>query len=191
MILRGNVHSSEWVSSDRGKFCAHCANTLVVISMLVQYSQMQCGVVWCGVSLVLQTLLQSSIFPLCFIFLSTLIWHHFHFIYICSNRFLLLSLPSCRSNGRNTRLECTSFFFPLSVRKSLESGEDSTFRYADAPFQGSDRSSRSAGSDDDDDDDGKRECLMWCLLCYEWLTWWCVGSQGVEWCVEVGAFSLI
>lgn len=127
-----------------------------------------CGMAWCGV---FYRFCHRLHYYLPFLHLTSF-WfclllsvHYFYFLCLYSNRLLFLSPSPWRSNGRNTRLECTSFFFPLSVRRSLESGgEDTTFRYADAPFQVSDRSSRSAGSDDDDDDDGKRECLMWRIV---------------------------
>ena len=94
-----------------------------------------------------------------FVNLPYLSFHYLHCIRVLlsSNLCIMIVLVSpCRSNGRLARLECTSFFFPLSVRKTNESGEDYTFKYVDAPNHVSDRSNRGAGSDDDEDD-GKNE----------------------------------
>lgn len=65
------------------------------------------------------------------------------------------TLPLNRSNGRLARLECCSFFFPLAVKKSAESGEDTTFKYMDTYTHVSDRSR--GADDDEDEEEGKNE----------------------------------
>lgn len=74
---------------------------------------------------------------------------------LCFPPILPHTLDFNRSNGRLARLECCSFFFPLAVAKSAESGEDTTFKYMDTYTHVSDRPR--GGDDDDDEEEGKNE----------------------------------